>query len=105
MNRDTTGARRLRRNPPSHRPPPSPPTMTNVPLGVRARRSCDSVRRPPVSTMTSHCRAPSVRSRLRRVLLLGLVPLLAVGVASASPAPPAAEQALELTLPPPTGHD
>jgi predicted dienelactone hydrolase len=47
----------------------------------------------------------SVRSRLRRVLLLGLVLLLAVGVASASPAPAAAEQALELTLPPPTGHD
>jgi dienelactone hydrolase len=47
----------------------------------------------------------SVRSRLRRVLLLGLVLLLAVGVAGASPAPAAAEQALELTLPPPTGHD
>ena len=47
----------------------------------------------------------SVRSRPRRVLLLGLVLLLAVGVASASSAPAAAEQALELTLPPPTGHD
>jgi predicted dienelactone hydrolase len=47
----------------------------------------------------------SVRSRLGRVLLLGLVLLLGVGVASASPAPAAAEQALELTLPPPTGHD
>ena len=47
----------------------------------------------------------SVRSRLRRVLLLGLVLLLAVGAAGVSPAPAAAEQALELTLPPPTGHD
>ena len=53
----------------------------------------------------------SVRSRLRRVLLLSLALLLPVGVAGAAPASaepihaPAAAQALELTLPPPTGHD
>ena len=28
--------------PPSHRPPVSPPTMTSVPFGVRARRRRDS---------------------------------------------------------------
>ena len=52
------------------------------------------------------------RSRLRRVLLPGLALLLPIGVVGARPAsaeptdaPAAAAQALELTLPPPTGHD
>jgi hypothetical protein len=43
--------------------------------------------------------------RLRRVLLLGLVLFLAIGVAGTSPASAAAELALQLTLPPPTGRD
>jgi hypothetical protein len=52
-NRDSTTARRLRSKPPSNRPLTSLPTMTSVPDGVRARRSCDSERWPAVSTMRS----------------------------------------------------
>src|SRR2546426_500851 len=46
---DSSCARRLRSNPPSHRPSVSPPTKTSLPPGVRARRSCDSRRLPPMS--------------------------------------------------------
>ena len=53
-----------------------------------------------------------VRSRLRRVLLLGLALVLPAGVVGATPASAelapasaAAAQPLRLTLPPPTGHD
>lgn len=39
-NTDRTGARRIwRSKPPSHRPPPSPPTVARMPCGVRPRRS------------------------------------------------------------------
>src|SRR5215207_2467855 len=40
--------------PPINRPPPSPPTSTRVPAGVRARRSCDSDRLPPMSRIRSY---------------------------------------------------
>ena len=39
---DNKSARIWRSNPPSHRPSVSPPTMTSLPVVVRARRSCDS---------------------------------------------------------------
>src|SRR6266540_2606084 len=42
-------ARSVRSTPPSHRPPPSPPTITSVPSGARARRRCDSERFPAMS--------------------------------------------------------
>ena len=46
-NRDNTSARTERHVPPPiQRSPPSPPTMTSVPIGVRARRTCDSDRFP-----------------------------------------------------------
>ena len=61
---------------------------------------------------TRYVAGPPVRSRLRRVLLLGLALVLPVGVVGATPAsaelapaPAAAAQPLRLTLPPPTGHD
>src|SRR6266508_1445658 len=57
---DNRGARRTpRKKPPVHGPPPSPPTITRIPLRGRARRSCDNCRRPAVSTITSQPRWPS----------------------------------------------
>ena len=50
---DRTCACSCRSVPPSHRPSVSPPTMTSLPLGVRARRRWESRRLPPISRMTS----------------------------------------------------
>ena len=50
---NSSGARSRRSAPSSDRPPVSPPTITSVPCGVSARRSCDNGRLPPVSRMTS----------------------------------------------------
>jgi hypothetical protein len=52
-NGDITMARSDRSTPPNQRPPPSPPTITRVPRGVRTRRRSASVRLPPVSMITS----------------------------------------------------
>src|SRR5918996_6031224 len=52
--KERTGAPSCRWNPPSHRPPPSPPTMTSTPSAARARRSRDSGRLPAVSVIRSN---------------------------------------------------
>ena len=45
--------RSCRSMPPNHRPPPSPPTMTRVPFGVRVRRRRANVEFPPMSRIRS----------------------------------------------------
>jgi len=49
----TGHTRRGRPTPPFQLPPPSPPPITSLPRGARARRRCDSERRPAVSRMRS----------------------------------------------------
>src|SRR5918994_3205733 len=65
-NRDSTSARSWRSVPPSHRPPVSPPVMTSVPRGVRARRN-------DVPDVPTHASRMHVNQYLLVVGDLGLV--------------------------------
>jgi hypothetical protein len=61
VNGDTASARSCRSRP-NQLPPSSPPAMTSVPAGARARRSRGRDEFPPMSMTTSYVFVPSAKS-------------------------------------------